>query len=557
MNNLKSTPVKALIALVLIVIVNIIGQSFYGRFDMTKDKRYTLSEASKNTVSEVNSPLVIDVFLEGDFPSEFRRLQTETKQLLEEFNNYNDEIIFNFVNPIEDEATRDANIQSLVSRGMQPRQLNVQKNGKTSQELIFPWALASYNNNTVIINLIKNKIGVSTEELVSNSVQQLEYAFADGFNKLVSSRSKKIAILKGNGQLDDVYMADFLTTIKDYYFIAPFTLDSVASNPKSTLKTLNNYDLILSAQPSQPFSEEEKYVLDQYTMNGGKSIWLTDGVFMDKDSLLNDTGKGVALPKDLNLNDFFFKYGVRINNTIVKDMYSAPIALAIGEGSQAQIQPIQWQYSPLAAGNPTHPITKNINLIKFDFASPIDTLKNSLKQTVIIQSSKLTGIDGVPKIIDLAEVTKTANPQLFNKGVQNLGVLIEGEFTSVYNNRVKPLDLQNNLDKSVATKMIVISDGDVIKNDVVKGKPQELGFDRWTGQSFGNKEVLVNAVNYLLDNSGLINIRNREIKLAYLNPEKIEAEKGKWQSLNILLPLVLLGIFGFGFAYFRRKKYSK
>lgn len=557
MNKLKSTPVKALMALVLIVIINIIGNSIYSRFDLTKDKRYTLSEASKLTVSEVNSPLVIDVFLEGDFPSEFRRLQTETRQLLEEFNNFNDEIIFNFINPLKDESTRDANIQSLIARGMQPRQLNVQKNGKTSQELIFPWALASYNNNTVTINLIKNKVGVATDQLISNSVQQLEYAFADGFNKLVSARSKKIAILKGNGQLDDIYMADFLRTIKDYYFIAPFTLDSVATNPQSTLKSLNNYDLILSAQPSQPFSEEEKYVLDQYTMQGGKSIWLTDGVFMDKDSLLNSAGQGVAIPKDLNLNDFFFKYGIRINKTIVKDMYSAPIALAIGEGSQSQIQPIQWQYSPLAAGNPDHPITKNINLIKFDFASPIDTLKNTLKQTIIIQSSKLTGIDGVPKIIDLAEVTKSADPKLFNKGVQNLGVLIEGEFTSVYQNRVKPLNLNEDLTKSVTTKMIVISDGDVIKNDVVKGKPQELGFDRWTGQSFGNKEVLVNGVNYLLDNSGLINIRNRELKLAYLNPDKIEAEKSKWQALNIILPLVLLALFGFTFGYLRRKKYSK
>lgn len=552
----KSNIVKIAIVLLVIIVVNVISGKVYKRFDLTKDKRYTLSQSALNTVNGVDSPVIVDVFLEGEFPSEFRRLRNETQQLLEEFALYNNNITFNFINPLEDEATRDSNIQQLVQRGMQPLQLSVNESGKSSQELIFPWALASYNDQTVLIPLIKNKIGSNQQELVTNSIQNLEYAFADGFKKLVSQKEKKIAILKGNGELSDIYIADFLKTIKEHYFLAPFTLDSVANNPLGTLKNIKEYDLIIVAKPTLAFSEEEKQVLDQYTMNGGKSLWLTESIVMDKDSLYNDSGKAVAIMRDLNMNDFFFKYGVRVNPVIVNDLYSAPITLAIGEGSDAQFQPLQWPYSPLAAGNPDHSITSNLNLVKFDFASQIDTLKNSVKKTILLQTSSLTKLDGVPKEISLDIVTQEPDPSTFTKGPQNLALLLEGEFTSVYNNRIKPFNQSDIKDKSTPTKMIIIADGDVIKNDVVKSKPQELGFDRWTGRSFGNKEFLLNAVNYLLNDDGLINIRSKEIQIAFLDTQKVEDEKSKWQFINIALPLLLLGVFGFAFNYFRKKKYA-
>lgn len=552
----KSNIVIIAIVLLVIIVVNVISGKVYKRFDLTKDKRYTLSQSALNTVNGVDSPVIVDVFLEGEFPSEFRRLRNETQQLLEEFALYNSNITFNFINPLEDEATRDSNIQQLVQRGMQPLQLSVNESGKSSQELIFPWALASYNDQTVLIPLIKNKIGSNQQELVTNSIQNLEYAFADGFKKLVSQKEKKIAILKGNGELSDIYIADFLKTIKEHYFLAPFTLDSVASNPLGTLKNIKEYDLIIVAKPTLAFSEEEKQVLDQYTMNGGKSLWLTESIVMDKDSLYNDSGKAVAIMRDLNMNDFFFKYGVRVNPVIVNDLYSAPITLAIGEGSDAQFQPLQWPYSPLAAGNPDHSITSNLNLVKFDFASQIDTLKNSVKKTILLQTSSLTKLDGVPKEISLDIVTQEPDPSTFTKGPQNLALLLEGEFTSVYNNRIKPFNQSDIKDKSTPTKMIIIADGDVIKNDVVKSKPQELGFDRWTGRSFGNKEFLLNAVNYLLNDDGLINIRSKEIQIAFLDTQKVEDEKSKWQFINIALPLLLLGVFGFAFNYFRKKKYA-
>ncbi len=524
---------------------------------MTSDNRYTLSEAALKTIDNVESPIIIDVFLEGEFPSEFKRLQSETKQLLEEFSAYNDNINFNFINPIVDEANREIVIQQLSARGITPLQLSVQESGKSSQELIFPWALASYNNQTVKIPLVKNKIGASQQELVNNSVQNLEYSFAEGFGKLVNPKKRKVAVLRGNGELENKYIANFVTALREYYFIAPFTLDSVATNAHRTLDKLNSFDLIIAAKPTQPFNEKEKLVLDQFTMNGGKSLWLLDAVAMDKDSLYNESGQSVAIARELNLTDFFFKYGVRVNPVLVNDLYSAPITLAIGEGSQAQFQPIKWQYSPLAKNANNHPIVNNLNLVKFDFANQIDTLKNNIKKTVLLKSSPLSKLDGTPLQVSLDIITQEPDPSRYNKGNQNLAVLLEGEFTSVYNNRVKPFNLSEEKNKSIPTKMIVVADGDIVKNDYGRNGPQELGFDRWTGLTYGNKEFLLNAVNYLLDDDGLINIRSKEIAISFLDDQKVANEKTKWQLINIAVPLLLLAIFGFIFNYFRKIKYAK
>ena len=545
------------ILVIALIAVNIIGNKVYKRFDLTSDKRYTLSESAINVIKYIESPIVVDIFLEGnDFPSEFRRLQKETKQLLEEFSAKNKNIIFNFINPLEDDTTREQNIQQLTQRGLTPMQLNVQENGKSSQAIIFPWALASYNEQTVIIPLVKNKIGASQQELVSNSVQHLEYAFADGFSKLIKPKNRKIAILKGNKQLDDKYIADFVKKLGEYYFIAPFTLDSVSKNPQKTLTDLKDFDLIISAKPTEAFTENEKFVLDQYTMNGGKSLWLIDAIVMEKDSLYNDAGRNFAISRDLNLTDFFFKYGVRINPVMVSTLYSAPITLAMGNGSESQFQNLRWPYSPLAATSNNHPIVNNLNLVRFDFANQIDTLKNSVKKTILLESAPLTKLEGTPREINLNLVTKEQDPASFNKGNQTLAVLLEGEFNSAYNNLIKPFPLSEEKNKSVPTKMVVIADGDVIKNDVIRNTPQELGFDRWTGQTYGNKEFLLNTVNYLLDDDGLINIRSKEIAVAFLNQQKITSEKTKWQLINIAIPMVLLGVFGFFFNYLRKKKYT-
>ncbi|MAT90226.1 MAG: gliding motility-associated ABC transporter substrate-binding protein GldG [Flavobacteriaceae bacterium] len=559
----KQKPIFVLlITIVVLVVMNWISSEVYERFDLTQDQRYTLSEASKNTLANVDSPIIVDVFLKGSFPPEFRRLQVETRQLLEEFSAYNPNLKVEFINPLEGEEDQAAVQQQLSGLGLTPAQVEVQQNGKVTTEVVYPWALAYYNGKTVKIPLLKNQLGTTSEERVTNSLQNLEYAFADGFSKLTQPKRRKVAVLKGNGQLPDRYIADFFTTLREYYYIAPFTLDSVAVDPQRTLASLSDYDLIVSAQPTETFSEEEKYVLDQYTMQGGASLWLVDMTQQQTDSV---SGNNFAFGRDLNLNDFLFKYGIRINPNLVKDIYSAPIVLASGNERDAQYNRYPWLYYPLVGGAEGHPIVTNTEAVKLEYASAIDTLPNNIKKTVLLETSPLSKTVGLPLPIDFdTEIPKNLKivnegPEQgdFNNGPIPLAVLLEGSFTSVYNNRVPPINLPNRRNESVATKMVIVSDGNVIMNQLQEGRPIELGFDKFTGTFFGNKEFLLNTVNYLLDDNGLINIRTKEIAVPFLDPQKTSAQRTQWQLLNVLLPLVLLGVIGFVFQFFRKRSYRR
>tara|TARA_R110000823_G_scaffold315579_1_gene448239 strand:+ start:13021 stop:14712 length:1692 start_codon:yes stop_codon:yes gene_type:complete len=545
-----------------LILLNVLGNYFYKRFDLTQDKRFTLSEEAKEIVDYVDSPIIVDVFLKGNFPPEFRRLQSETEQLLEEFSAYNSNIKFEFVNPTE--KGNEAFQSQFEKFGLTPAQVSVTESGKQSTELVYPWALAHHNGKSVKIPLLKNQLGATSEERVNSSLQNLQYAFADGFKKLATDKSRKIAVLKGNGEYDDRYIADFFATLRDYYFIAPFTLDSVASNPEKTFKALEDFDLIVAAQPTEAFSDAEKYVLDQYIMNGGKSLWLLDATQMQMDTI---SGNMFAFGKDLNLNDFFFKYGIRINPNLVKDVYSAPIVLASGDEREAQYNRYPWFFSPLSSSANNHPIVSNIEAVKFDYASAIDTLPNNIEKTVLLSTSPISKIVGLPFPIDfdveipknLQVVNEGPNPNEYNAGEVPLAVLLEGSFTSAYKNRVKPIKLNGveNKDDGKPSKMLVISDGDIIKNQLQGSRPLELGFDKMTNQFYGNKEFLLNTVNYLLDDSGLINIRTRQIAVPFLDPQKTVEQRTKWQVLNLLLPLGLLTLFGIGFVVSRKRRYTR
>ena len=545
-----------LLVIVILVIINSVSTSFFNRFDFTKDNRYTLSEAALLITNKAEAPLIVDVFLQGEFPSEFKRLQTETRSILEEFNAENPNIYFNFINPLEGNADAEAIATQFYQMGMTPARVTVKENGKNEQRIIFPWAMANFNDETVKIPLLKNNLGATTEERVNASVQQLEYVFADAFSKLLTPRKQKIAIMRGNGELPDLNIADFIKTIKPYYRVAPFTLDSVANNPIGTLEKLNEYDLVIESKPTQTFTEQEKYVLDQYLMQGGKMLWLTEQVAFETDSLFNPSQASFALPRTLNLDDYFFKYGIRINNELVNDLYSAPLILASGQGEDTQFNPYPWFYFPLPTATKAHPRVNNIEAVRFEYANPIDTLKNNINKTVLLTSSPTTKLDAVPRQLSLKALGQQPNLELYKDGEQPLAVLLEGSFTSVYENRLKPFNYKNNKNNSEATAMLVISDGDIIKNKTNGKQPLELGFERYTGAAYGNKEFLLNSVNYLLDDTGLIDIRSKEISIAFLNPDKIADEKLKWQLINILLPLVLLVIFGVVFISLRKRKYT-
>ncbi len=555
---LKSTKIKFIgLVLATVVILNLIGNSFYNRFDLTQDKRFTLSEATKNLVIETPAPIVIDVLLKGDFPSEFKRLQSEIKQLLEEFNSLNSNVEYIFTNPLEEEALRVETINQLQQFGLTPMEVSVQESGKTEIETIVPWAILSFQDRSVKVPLVKNTMGATTEERVNNSIQQLEYVFADGLTKLLNPKKYKIAVLKGNGQLPDAKIADFIRTIQDYYFVGAFTLDSVSGDPQKTLKGLQKFDMIINAKPTQVFSEKEKYVLDQFIMNGGKSLWLLESTSMEIDSLMNPEGSSVALMQDLRLGDALFSYGLRVNPVLVNDLYSAPLVLASGEGNETQFTPYPWFYESLTKSNSNHPIVKNIESVKFEFSNQIDTLKNGVKKTILLTSSEKSKLEGVPKEIRLDIIRKKPDMDSYTEGPQTLAVLLEGNFKSTYKGRIKPVKIESHRDTSLASKMVVIADGDVIKNRIRKGQPLELGFDPYLNLKYGNKEFLLNAVNYLLDDSGLIEVRSKEIKVPFLNIEKVVAEKSSWQIINILIPLLLLGAFGLTFSFLQKRKYRK
>ena len=595
-NNFK----KIAFTIGFIVILNLAGHFAFKRFDLTADKRYTLSQTSSNIVDEVKEPLYIDVFLEGDFPSEFKKLQIETQQLLEEFKSQNSNVIFRFINPLSDdeggdntkreiiysiyklenrvkdstqekeikasiekvENLNDAVKNSFIGNLMMPVSVTLSDKGKQTQAVVLPWAIATCGNRSVKVPLLKNMMDASTSQKVVSSVQHLEYVFANAINSVTQKKQKKVIIIQGNGVLKDRYIADFIKSVKENYFIAPFPLDSISQNPTAGLKYLKKYDLAIIAKPTKPFSDEQKQVLDQYVINGGKTIWLVDQVNMEIDSLYNETGTNLAFPRDLNLNDMFFKYGVRMRPDLIQDLRATPIVLETGEpGSGTQKVQLPWYLSPMIypAQDTKNPIVSNLDGIKFQFASPIELLKNDIKKTVLLQSSQYSKLIGTPAEVSLRMASEELGTKDFvGTGNYPVAVLLEGQFHSVYENRVLPFKDATYKTKDKSGKMIVISDGDVVKNQLDKnGREVELGLDQRTGMLYANKEFMMNCVNYLLDDNGLINIRSKEVNLPILDKEKVYASYTQSQVITVAVPIVILLLFGIVFTFLRKRKYGK
>lgn len=543
------TIIKIPLLILGLVILNFVSSKIYKQFDLTKDKRYTLSKVTKDIVSKITEPIIVKVYLEGDFPTEFKRLQLETKQHLKQLHNSNKNIIVRFVNPIGIE-------KELMQQGMQPSRLSVQEGAKVSQAIIFPYAQVLYNNRLETISLLSSKKYNSQEEQLQASIENLEYAFTDAIHKITKIKRKNIAILTGNKELDFIYLDGLLKTLSQYYHLEPFPLDSANIIPQKTLELLTKFDLAIIAKPTKRFTENEKFTLDQFQTNGGKTLWLIDNVVAEQDSLAR-TGNTLAVNRDLNLTDLLFQYGVRIKYNIVKDMYSSTIKLANGNvGGQTQYKDYLWNYYPMITSKNNHAINKNIPAVQLRFANTIDLLKNDLKKTILLQSSVFSKPFGTPLEINFNEVEERPKPENFNKGNQTLGVLLEGKFNSAYKDRIKPFKTKLYKENSEVNKMILIADGDIIKNQIHQGEPLDLGVDKWTSQRYGNKDFLLNTVNYLLDDNGLLTLRNKNIQLQFLDKEKAFKERTYWQVINIILPLLALGIFGFLFTYFRKKKYA-
>lgn len=546
--------------LILFLLINVVSNYFFFRFDATQDKRFTLASTSKKIIENISEPLLIEVYLHGNLPVEFRKLQQETKQLLEEFSKRNTQIKFIFVNPLEDSKAKEHLALKLQKLGAKALNVTINEKGKQTQEIVFPWAIVSYKGKEVKVPLLNSSVPGTIEEKIETSVGALEGALVDGFAQITLGKKKKIAVLKGIGEPSDAYIADLLLTFKERYFIAPFTLEHLWVSPEKTLSDLKLYDLLLVIQPSKAFSETEIQVLDQYVINGGKSLWLLDKVKIHSDSLSLKEGT-LAYGRNIGaLEMLMFKYGLRLTSNLVKDEFAAPIKLAIGQqGSQTIYQNFPWKFSPLVVPNKLHPITKNLSEVKLDFTTKLDTLANGISKTILLQSSKYSKLLPTPERISFKVINEAESSKESFQGHGNypLAVLLEGDFVSVFNNRIRPFNQKDFSSKGKNNQMIVVSDADLAFNQMDQNQmPLETGYDKWTNTRYANKEFLLQAVNYLLNDKQLINIQNKQVYLPLLDKLAIYKDYFLIQALNLLLPMSCLIIVALIFWWWRTKKYK-
>ena len=560
--------------LVALIAINFISGRIFKRLDLTQDQRFTIAQPTKDLLKSAELPIVVDVFLEGELPSEFRKLRQETRQLLEELSALHPNFKYNFINPTEglneEEVAQVA--EQLAKNGVRGAMATFRDRGKSTNVVVYPYAIILYDDNRTAVPLLKSVARATTEERVNSSIQQLEYQIADGLRKVSQPKSKNIAVMRDSGELSDLQIADLMLTAQEYYNIRKFGIEFVTESdslsPITVLEELKKFDLIIEPKPTIAFSETKKYVLDQYLMSGGKMILAADPVVMEADSLANEDGRAYPLPRDLNLDDMLFRYGLRLNSGLIKDMKYGPIALATGEGRNTQYEAFPWPYFPVTnsdatdsfpaspAGRRESSITKNLEDVKFEYTGSIDTLKNTNRKTILLSSSAQTQVVTLPAAISINEVEDAPDPADYNSRAQPLAVLAEGSFTSAFKNRVKPFKYKNDRTQSNNSALLLIADGDVLKNQVDRGQPQDLGYDRKTGVFYGNKEFLMNSINYLLDDSGLIQLRNKNITIPFLDLEKTYDERTKWQIINLVVPLVLILVFGLVFFWLRKKRYE-
>lgn len=567
--HIKKQNIIQFISIVAIVILtNIIGSYAHFRIDLTKEGRYSLSNTTKELLIGLDDYIYVEVYLKGDFPAGIERLSKETEQILNEFKSVNDLIQYNFINPTEspDEKTRTEILQQLYEKGLTPTNLQVKEANSYTEKVIIPGAIIKYGANELPINLLKNIISSSPQENIERSIQELEYEFTNAIIQLITQVKPNIAFIEGHGELNGIEVEDFRNSLREQYNVKKIDLRTFEvdanGNPdlSKKLNEINQQKLLIIAKPINKFQNLDKYFIDQFIMNGGKTLWLMDATNADMDSLSNK-GTFLATPlRELNLKDMLFKYGVRINSTIIEDVSSSKIPVPtsfLGDVPQWELRP--WRYFPIIIPTLSHPITNNLNAVKFEFVGNIDTVNvsASIKKTVLLKSSPYTKLVNTPYEISLQEALNAPIQDKFNSKEQPLAVLLEGKFESVFKNRLAQLTTELPFkDSSVETKILVIADGDIARNTVSRGVALPLGYDNYEKKQYGNKNFLLNAVNYLLEENELIDIRNRDVKMRLLDAQKVSKEKPFWQFFNILLPVLIILILGWFKHTKRINKYT-
>jgi gliding-associated putative ABC transporter substrate-binding component GldG len=533
------------------VLANVLLAKWYFRIDLTEDKRYTISPATRQLLAGLDQDVTIDVYLEGDFPARFKRLQNAVRETLQEFQVYSGRVQYNFIDPgaASDQQKRNEYYRQLVMKGIQPTNLVAQENGNRVEKIIFPGAIVSAGGQEVPVMLLKGNQAASPDERLNQSVEGLEYELAAAIRQLTRKQKKRIGYIEGHGELSTLETADLISSLQKNYAVFRVDLKKVPD-----LKAL---DAIVVAKPLLPYSEAEKFKIDQFIMNGGKALFFLDPVSIELDSIR--TEGTVAFPLDQNLQDLLFRYGVRVNGNLVQDINSGQIPMVVGMlGNQPQTQLMNWRYYPVINGFSKHPITRNLDAVYARFVSTIDTVRAAgIRKQPLMITSPYSRVVAAPVEVSLNEARLPVDPKQFMAGPQLVGILLEGRFRSVFANRPLPEGAAagNFVTQGKGSQIIVVSDGDLVRNDVNKKtmQPYRLGFDRYSGATFANLDFVTNALDFLLDESNLIALRTKEIKLRPLDRVKVNAEKRQWQLLNLVLPLVLLVLYGV-FRYYRRKR---
>ena len=560
----------------IVVLVNVIGSFVFTRFDLTSEKRYTLSPTTKEILNGLNDYVYFKVYLEGEFPAGFKKLRRETKEMLDEFRAYTKYIDYEFINPAEsnDPAEIKEIRTQLYRAGLNPTNVSVRNNDGSSQELvIWPGALVSYRNDTEIaIDLLENQLGKSSEDALNASMQNLEFRLIDAVKKVTRMMKPNIAFIEGHGELGEQEVYDIAQSLAQNYNVGRVQIDGKidalihrTQNEEKDVKAFPSYDAIIIAKPTEPFDEKDKFLIDQYIMHGGKVLWLVEPVYATMDSLQSQEST-IGLEQDLNLDDMLFKYGVRLNRDLLLDLTCAALPVRTGQmAGQAQLEFFRWFYFPLLQAASDHPMVRHMNAIKADFVSSMDatTSANGIEQIPLLKTSDYTKVSGAPVFITLAMLRQAPDRRMFSSKGKNVAYLLKGTFPSLYANRI-PQEIVDDqatdfMEESKPTAMIVVADGDIIRNqiDIKRKTPLPLGYDQYTQNTYANKEFIENAISYLVDGEGLIDIRSRELKVRLLDVTKVNQERGKWQVINTLVPIALIIALGFVMAFIRKKKFSK
>ncbi len=558
--SLKSQNIfRLVLLLLLLVVINVLSSFVFTRFDLTSEKRFTLSSSTRELVGGLKDIIYVKVYLDGDFPPSFKRLQNATREMLDELRAYsNGNLEYQFINPSEnpDQQERNKIYQQLVDKGIQPTNLQAKNKEETSEQIIFPGVIISYLGQEIPLMLLQDQLGASPEQMLNNSIQALEYGFANAIRKASSKLPTTIAFLEGQGEAAEVRVADISRELQSFYLVERKRIDG-------KLNSLKPYEAVIVAAPDSVFDEKDKFILDQYIMQGGKVLWLVDGAKVSMDSL-EKTSETVAIANQINLDDMLFRYGARINYDLVLDLQAAPIPVVTGYvGNRPQYSPMPWYYFPIVIPESKHPIVNNLNAVRFDFVSSVDPVGSAdVIKTPLLVSSKYSRIFATPARVTLDLMKEEPQLSQYNQPNKILALLLEGTFDSNFKNRVPATILSDPeiafKEKSEKTRMIVIGDGDVIKNGVRKSTNGiiPLGMDRYTGQVFGNKNFLLNCIDYLCDDSGLMAIRSKELKLRLLDKNRIDNDLLFWQVVNTAGPVLVIALFGLFKFYRRRVKYA-